>query len=362
MTEKEIMKTPPESPMRTSFLTDGANLLSSIVAAVSMLFFFSCEIEDDFGKPDNSYNFGTLIYTAQFDGILKLFWNEQTNQIISIGNSIALIDAASKKSTQVNVSNFIYGGYDLSWVAGNTLYYVDNYGVLSSVNVTNGLRTVLADSVIQYDGGAMSPDYVAFAKWDKDDPNEPYVYFLNLKTSKEMLVTLGTPKAFSPDGQTLLFSRQNGNGRDFYIYSIPTKAITPLTLQDPTSYTSVIKWTSAGIMFYSQSYNGKTGVFNGSTNKALGEWGNTVQFIYGSISPSGRKIITYREECASKSSLPNCYTYFIQRYYVVDTTTGTEKEVIHGNNLYPTQFAFSPDENSLVYSMNTGIYLIQTLE
>lgn len=342
----------------------GVYRLSSILVVVVTLSLFSCEIEDDFGKPDYSSNYGSVLYNSPYDEVYKIVWSEQTNQIVALGNSITVIDIDTKISRQLNVYNIMYIS-DLTWVNGQTLYYLDYNSNFSSVNISSGLQQLsMADSIVQYyDGLPFSSRYLAFNKLDKYDPaNEPYLYFLDLETRNEVLITSGSPITFSPDSKNLLFSRRDPYtyARLFYSYSLDTKAISLLPIQEPYVYSGPIKWTSSGILFFYVGNYGDSEVFNATTNKKIGTWKNLLAPSHNTISPSGTKIITCREKCATGSSLSYCYSFTKQYFQVVDLTNATEKETVYGQNLYSPLFAFSPDEKSIAFSTANSIYLIQS--
>ena len=366
------MTTEAERLIRKGFLPEGLSRILPTLWLVCLLF-SSCDIEDDAGKPDDSASLGTLIYTAQHGIINNILWSEQGNQIITIGSSITVIDTETKKSKQLNVNNF--GGYEVSWVTANTLYYLDynaatllEYNVhLSSVDLISGLQNQsLIDSVVQYyDVVPFSSKYFAFNKLNKYDPsNQPYLYLYDLETRIEELITTGNPIAFSPDGQDLLFSKNDPNTftRRFYSHSAQTKVTTALHIQDPNGYFPVIKWTTEGILHYYMDYSYRLMVFNNTTNTVVGDWESLAFPNHGLISQSGKKMITYKERCADVSSPNNCASSIKQHYYMLDIMNRTEVQTIYGSGLYPLKFVFSPDEKSVVYMLANSIYLIQLTE
>jgi len=361
-----LIKRPDGSTIRRGFFRTGWNRISSTFWLGCLLLSFSCEIEDDFGKPDFSSNLGTLIYTSPYNPTYKILWSELTNTIVSLGTTITVIDIDTKTSKQLNVANFLYDGYGHSWLVGNTLYYLNYNAGLSSVNINDGTQKLsLADSVISdYNAHPYSHNYLAFNKWEKFDPEyQPYLYLYDLETHKENLIASGSPIAFSPDGQHLLFSTFEPGTyvRVFYSYSIQTKAIEKLSIQDPSGYVGPIKWTADGILFYFQNYSGKLEVFNGSTQTRLGEWQSAGAPVNnGTISPSGKKVITYLQWCANRgASSSNYCDNFKDYYYLVDIPTGKETEMIYGPNMYSLQFAFSPEEDKAVYFLGNDIYLLE---
>ena len=336
-----------------------------------LLLSFSCEIEDDFGKPDFSSNLGTLIYTSQYDPIYKILWSAQTNTIVSFGNTVTVIDIDTKTSKQLNLVNFLYDGYSPSWVVGNTVFYLNYNAELSSVNVNDGTHKIsLVDSVItDYYALPYSSNYFAFNKLEKVDPDYvPYLYLFDLEAQSENLIASGSPIAFSPDGQYLLFSKfEPGTyARFFYVYSIQTKSIETLTIHDRSGQTGPIKWTADGILFYYQNYNGngKMEVFNATTQTRLGEWLNAGAPVNnGIISPSGKKVMTYLQKCANRGANSSNYCdNFKDHYYLVDIPNSREIEMIYGTNMFSLQFAFSPDENRAVYYLANNIYLLGLTE
>jgi sugar lactone lactonase YvrE len=335
-----------------------------------LLLSFSCEIEDDFGKPDFSSNLGTLIYTSDYNPIYKTLWSEQTNTIIALGTTVTVIDVDAKTSKEMNLNNFSYDGSGPSWLAGNTLYYLDYSAGLSSVDIKDGTQKIsLTDSVItNYQGLPYSRNHFAFNKWIDFGQYEPNLYLYDLETQKENLIASGSPIVFSPDGQYLLFSKiePSTNIRFFYSYSIPTKAIETLAIQDPSTQPEPIKWTIDGILFYYQNYNGngKLEVFNATTQTRLGEWLNAGPPInHGVISPSGKKMMTFLQRCANRGSeYTNYCDNHKDHYYLVDIPNGKEVEIIYGPNMYSLQFAFSPDENRAVYYLANSIYLLDLTE
>lgn len=359
------MKAAAETFIRTGFFSKGMYRLSATLTVISMLFLSSCEIEDDFGKPDNSSQPGTLIYNSPY-GVSKLFWSEQTDQIVTIGDGINVIDLSTKTSNHLNPNNFSYHISNQSWLTGNIIYYLNNSLELASIDITNGNQKLsLADSIMEsYESVPVSTEYFAFNKQHKSNlANEPYLYLFDIATGKETLITTGSPITFSPDGKNLLFLKYNPSTytRLYYIYSIEAKSVTPLQVTEPYGNVGPMKWTSVGILLYVQGYSGKSEVYNVTTNSKIGEWENMMSPTYGVISSSGKKMMTYKEKCASNVS-GYCTSYYKQYYSVVDVLNSTVSELVYGNGLYVYQFAFSPDENSAVYSPGNGIYLIESFE
>ncbi len=362
------MKRTSEATIHTGLPIVGWHRISSAFSFGCLLLLFSCEIEDDFGKPDFSTKLGTLIYTSAYNPIYKTLWSEETNTIVSLGTTVAIIDVNTKTSKLLSVANFSYDGNSLTWLVGNTLYYLNYSGRLSSIDITDGEQKVsLADSILSsYNELPYSRNHVAFNKWEKVDPEyEPYLYLYDIETQKENLIASGSPIVFSPDGQYLLFSKfpPPTYTRVFYSYSIQTKAIETLAIQDPYGYAGLIKWTAEGILFYYQNYSGKLEVFNGSTHTRLGEWLNTGPIHNGMLSPSGKKIMTFIEKCANRdmNSMTYC-EYYKQHYYVVDLPNNKEVEMTYGSNMHYAQFAFSPDEKRAVYNLANEIYLLELTE
>jgi len=329
----------------------------SLIGWTFLLLFFSCEIEDDFGKPDTSEYFGTKLYTST-GFLMKIIWSEETNEIIAISDlNIAAIDVNTKTSRQVTANAHHYNGSDVLWISGEMLYYLNFDSQLSGININNSSTTEsLVDSVsVNYYTTPFSSNNFAFNKLGLYDPsNEPYLFLYDFNTKKETLITSGIPITFSPDGQALLFTK----GYSVYYYDLQTKAILPAQFQ---SYygNGVTKWTSKGVLFFYQNAERSAVLFNATTNETIGGWENLVPPAYGSLSSSGDKIVIQKEKCGIPYVTGPC-SFLKQYYFLVDVVNHTETEMAFGNQPNIFQLIISPAENSIAFIKdNNNIYLAE---
>jgi hypothetical protein len=300
----------------------------------------SCEIEDDFGIPEDSTFFGEALYSSPL-GIGPIIWSDNTNEIVSLNTSGVV---ATNLSTKTNRQLFI-DGFSPDWeslrLAGNRVYFTNTSYELGSVNLTSMVYTPsILDSVhTGYLLTLFEDKYLAYGKFRLSDQSDPSLFLFDLTTGKETYITSGTPYLFSPDGSQLLFNKES----TFYTYNLQTKAIA--AFGNFSIY--VLKWTSEGIISYSQLGSGVR-VFNETTKQLVGTWPSVGDINRQTISPSGNRVITLRAECAVPITSQGCSapSYY---YAVVDITSQEQFETIDSNYVIDMRATFSPDEKKFAY-------------
>ena len=324
----------------------------------------SCEIEEDFGAPDTSAHFGTSLYSP-IGYIQKIYSYEAGNEIIVASErSITAVNVATKKVREFsNVIAYFYS----SWIEGENLYYTDDSGRLSSINIVTGNTTMFSvDSVsIPYNASPFTQDFVAFENWGRiDDSYNPSLHLFEFETQKETLITYGSPITFSPDGTQLLLTKYyQYNSTSYYVYDIPTKTISPLDIDDPEPYGyKIVRWSKDGIIFFSSDYDYSTVIAHNATkHQEIGRWESVVAPDQDSVSPHGDKLITAKAICGDP------YVSFIcgypkQSYAIVDVGQNTETEIAFGGNLYMVNPVFLHDGNTIAYIQGNTIYLADTTD
>ncbi|MDH4092088.1 MAG: hypothetical protein OEV74_06175 [Cyclobacteriaceae bacterium] len=328
---------------------------------ILLLLLFSCEIEDDFGKPDYSAYLGTELYSAT-SYIQKIYWSEATNEIIvAADNGITAIDIVTKEKRQIPGST---PGY-LSWLEGNLLYYIDYEGRLMSINIISSEKKQTAvDSIsISYNATPFTSAYFAFEKYrPSDEEYDPALFLYEFETKKETFITNGRPITFSPEGNKLLFAQTDNSGYNKYFhYDIATKSITPIQLSDPYYGDKTFVWTPNGIQFYYPNYP-LVILYNMSTDMQIGQWESLATPNRGLISNSGNKLLVQKEKCSNPYYSSGCYE--TKEYYsVIDVTLNSETEMVYGNNLYIYQVLFlGSEENNIAYIKDNQVYLAEKPE
>ena len=87
----------------------------------------SCEIEDEYSKPDQSEQLGTKIYTGT-NPPAALLWSENTNEVIVVNtDGIVAIEAQSKKVRKLPY-DASYFTTQSAWLVGNTIYQLSTNG------------------------------------------------------------------------------------------------------------------------------------------------------------------------------------------------------------------------------------------
>ncbi|HMG92518.1 MAG TPA: hypothetical protein VK589_20810 [Chryseolinea sp.] len=314
-----------------------------------MLLLISCEIEDDFGKPDDSTFFGEALYSSSL-GIGPIIWSDATNEIVSLNTSgVTTTNVNTRHNRHLSIDAFSPDWESLR-LAGNKIYFTNTSYELASVNLTSMAYTPsIIDSVhTGYSLTFFEDKYLAFGRYRPSDLSDPSLFLFDLATGKETYITSGTPYLFSPDGSQLLFNKEYA----YYTYNLQTKAI--VAVGNPSSH--VLKWTPEGIISYSQ-VSSSVRVFNETTKQIVGTWPSVGNVLRETISPSGNRVITMQGECGVPITLQGCShpSYY---YSVVDVNSKEQFETIDSNYVIDMRAAFSPDEKKFAYVKDgTTIYL-----
>ena len=340
-------------------------LKTALVKVVSRLFLItvgymalgivtSCEIEDDYSKPDLSENFGKRIANLS-DYPIKLLWSEQ-NEIIVVSPEIISAYGVEKNTIRYSTPVPSDNQYFSAWLVGDMIYVLTYSGQLSSIDLaTLKLTQPIADSVVtNYYSPAFSSSQIAYAKYTESEPYLPSMFLYDLTSDKEVFVTLGFPRLFSPDGNQLLF--ENGG---FYVYNLSTKEITPFV--NSLSYDAALRWTSKGIISYTPGPNYITVVGrNETTGEKLGEWNSSYGFFTDMVSTTGNSIITVNDICGYRYVTGPCPGYSKVAYAIVNVLDNTEQTLVYGIYAHHDIRAFSPDEKNFAYVLGNQLYLTES--
>lgn len=312
----------------------------------------SCEIEDDFGRPDLSESLGRKLFTVEY-GVLDLFWMESTDEVIvAMTNEIVALGSQTNTVRRFNFSENP-PGYVQPSQSGDKVLLFDYSGEVSVMDLaTFGRTPTLADSAII--SGLPTPfnsSYFAYAKYPKDMV-ESSIFLYNLASGKEVYVAMGYPIAFSPDGNQLLFLY----GSAFYRYDIATKAI---TVEFSGYYGQLIRWTSDGVISFTYDYQSIVAK-NETTGKKVGEWKSLEYPSPWTVSKTGRNIITTKSICGIKDVTGVCPGYEKIVHSIANIDDNTEESLVFSYNTYTMQKAFSPDEKNFAYVGNNNIYLTES--
>jgi len=320
----------------------------------------SCEIEDDFGKPDLSEDLGILFYSGA-NPINKLLWSEATNEILIATNLfITAIDIDTHERRSIEFDDASMLGFS-SWLSGDTIFYVNNDSKLVSFNISNKTaHESFADSVsVPMNGIPFTSRYFAYIKFKAPDEYQPLIYLYDLQAKKEVFIAPGNPITFSQDGRKLLFQIPDAYGNyDYYSYEIASEAIQPLNITDPSPYyDKVIRWPSAGILLFYPGANYFTiQLDNLTTHHTLGVWESNPPLISSRISPRGDKMVISSEKCANPYTYGTC-DLLKQTYSLVNISDNLVIEIAHGNYLGLDQILFLPGEHGIAYSNASKVYL-----
>lgn len=332
---------------------------TSSIALVSL--FVSCEIEDDFGKPDLSEDLGVFLYSGG-NPINKLLWSEGTNEILIATNLfITAIDIDTHAKRSIEFNNAFMLGVS-SWLSGNTIYYIDYDARLSSFNLANkNVHESFVDSVsIPYGGIPFTGRHFAFVKWKAPDEYQPLIYLYDLQDEKEIFIAPGDPITFSQDGLKLLFEKPDEYGnKNYYYYDIATQEILPLSIIDPSPYyDKVIRWPLAGILFFYLDDHSAFSIRldNLTTTSSIGVWESNPPLSSSRISPSGDKMIISSEGCANPYAYGTC-EQLKETYSLVNIGDNSVVEIANGNYLGLDQILFLPGEHGIAYSNANKVYL-----
>jgi WD40 repeat protein len=304
----------------------------------------SCEIEDEYSKPDQSEQLGTKIYKGT-NPPAALLWSKNTNEVIVVNtDGIVAIDPQSKKVRKLPF-DASYFTTQSAWIVENTIYQVSTNGGVSGIDLTTlSYKGTLVDSA--YFHVYSSPFTTTHFAYIKYRPEEylPSIFLYDLSSHQEMYIGTGLPYVFSPDGSQLIFS----NNTEFFVYNLTTKATTALNFNEDNG-PNIIKWTTDGILSF--HHQGESIMArNESNGMIIGEW-KCAEGLYGSaISPSGKHIITKKMDCLQKDNTSGYCQYGKLEHSIVDIYANVEVPVVYTVSSYINLRAFSPDEKSFAFT------------
>lgn len=311
-----------------------------LVALGTML---SCDSEND-----SVSNFSDKLWDIDAPGVYSVQWSDLRDEIVVLTwTGVVVIDIETKAVRKLEFE--VGRELPVSWLVGDTLYFVKSTAQLAAINVSTFAYTpIVADSVVLGTEVVAHTTHFAYAK--RGNGLDPYNIFLyDIQAGTEIPIAVGLPLAFSPDGKQLLYSSHD----TIYLYYLDTNtSIVAFEFRN-----QVCRWTTEGV-FSIWSSPGQIHKRNETDDALIGSWDSYYGPTPASVSKDGQRIVTTTYLCQNQDP-SNCTIGF--NASIVNTENDTETILLNNISTFNHNIiALSPDGRRIAYLKDYALYITES--
>ena len=128
-------------------------------------------------------------------------------------NTLVIVDITTKQETiiyQSNSERFSLGSYSIAWANENYVSLIED-DTLKLINIKTGEIQELVNNVMSDSHSWCNGDTVYYTQIKSNEPNNAYIYSLNIITGKKQMICEGIRPRISYNGKTLVYSTLDGD-------------------------------------------------------------------------------------------------------------------------------------------------------